>query len=626
MGERWQDRFSAGRVSLPSWARQAPDRSLFRSNISGTWELHSWDRTTGEQRQLTKRSHGTEHGVLDPSGQWVWWFDDTDGDEFGVWRRRPFAGGPDDTPLPGLSPSYIGGLALGSDGFAVVGRSTDHGFSAHAATAGGTARTVYAHRSEGWVADLSDDGSLLALAHSEHGDSRHMAVRVLRPAPGPVPGAGSAAAAAAAGAEPAEPAGSAPAAAADAAETVADLWDGPGLDLAPVAFEPGGRRLLVLHERRGRRAPLLWDPVSGAQQEIRTGLDGELSADWTPDAAALLITQETRGRVLLHRYDLASGALTPIGTGPGVVSAATARPDGTVEYSWSSSQHPPTVRDTTGAVVLETAGPKAPPSVPVQDALIPGPGGSVHALVSVPPEGRRPYPAVFVVHGGPQDQDYDSFLPDVAAWVDHGFAVVRVNYRGSTGYGAAWRDALEGRVGTTELEDITAVRDWAVETGLADPGRLLIEGGSWGGYLALLALGRRPADWSGGIAAVPIADYEAAYADEMEALRAFDRSMFGGSPAEVPELYRASSPITYAADVQAPVLVLAGENDPRCPIRQVENYLARLAELGKPHEVYRFDSGHGSFVVDERIRQMAAELDFALRVTGRREGAPPGVS
>ncbi|KIH97982.1 peptide hydrolase [Streptomonospora alba] len=613
MGERWQERFRAGRVSLPSWARKAPDRSLFRSNISGTWELHAWDRATGERRQLTKRPNGTETGALDPEGAWVWWFDDTDGDEFGVWRRQPFAGGADDTPLPGLGPSYIGGLALGSEGFAVVGRSTDAGFSAHAGAAGRAARTVYAHRCEGWVADLSDDGSLLALAHSEHGDSRHMAVRVLRlhegssdgpQAPGPDSGDGTA----------------------GPADTVGDLWDGPGRDLTPVAFEPGGRRLLVLHERGGRRAPLIWDPVTGAEHDLDTGLSGELSAEWTPDAAALLITQESQGRVMLHRYAPADGTLTSLDVPPGVVSAATARPDGTVEYSWSDSQHPPAVRSTAGTVVLEPEGPAAPPSVPVHDVHVDGPGGSVHALVSLPEDGRRPHPAVFVVHGGPQAQDYDAFRPDVAAWVDHGFAVVRVNYRGSTGYGTAWRDALEGRVGVTELEDITAVRDWAVETGLADPDRLIVEGGSWGGYLALLALGRRPDDWSAGIAAVPVADFEAAYADEMEALRAFDRSMFGGSPEDVPERYRTSSPITYVADVRAPVLVLAGENDPRCPIRQIDNYLARLAELGKPHEVYRFDAGHGSFVVEEGIRQMAAELDFALRITGRREGAAPGAS
>ncbi|WP_017620497.1 alpha/beta hydrolase family protein [Nocardiopsis gilva] len=226
------------------------------------------------------------------------------------------------------------------------------------------------------------------------------------------------------------------------------------------------------------------------------------------------------------------------------------------------------------------------------------------------------------MHGGPESHDVDAFAPDVAAWVDHGFAVVRVNYRGSTGYGTAWRDALESRVGLTELEDIKAVRDWSVASGLADPDRLVLEGGSWGGYLTLLGLGVYPEDWSLGIAAMPIADYVTSYADQMEALCAFDRSMFGGSPDEVPDLYRRSSPITYVENVSAPVLILAGENDPRCPIRQIDNYITRLAELGKPHEVYRFDAGHGSFVVEEQIRHMSAELDFAQRFTGTRTEGP----
>ena len=161
--------------------------------------------------------------------------------------------------------------------------------------------------------------------------------------------------------------------------------------------------------------------------------------------------------------------------------------------------------------------------------------------------------------------DEDRFSAWRAVWVDAGFTVVEVNYRGSTGYGSAWRDAIEGRPGLTELADVAAVHDWAVESGLADPARSVVEGGSWGGYLTLLALGTQPERWAAGVAAVPVADYVAAYEDEMEPLRDFDRALFGGSPEEVGDLYRECSPITYIDKVRAPVLVLAGENDPRCP-------------------------------------------------------------
>jgi dipeptidyl aminopeptidase/acylaminoacyl peptidase len=106
----------------------------------------------------------------------------------------------------------------------------------------------------------------------------------------------------------------------------------------------------------------------------------------------------------------------------------------------------------------------------------------------------------------------------------------------------------------------------------------------------------------------------------MEGLRAFDRSLFGGTPEEVPSRYQQSSPITYVDAVRAPVLILAGANDPRCPIRQIENYIVRLAARSAPYEVYRFDAGHGSLVIEERIRQVAAELGFARRHLGLSAG------
>ncbi|GAA3961847.1 prolyl oligopeptidase family serine peptidase [Actinomadura viridis] len=595
--ERWKARFRAARVSLPGWALDAPHRSTYRSNVTGTWEIYAWDRTTGARRQVTDRPNGTWMGGVDPTGVWIWWFADTDGDEFGIWRRTPFDGpasqdagaeatGTDgsEPAVPGLEPSYPSGLALGSSGLALVGRTTEDGNSVHLCRPGAEPEVLYHHAEDAHVAALSRDETLVAIGHSEHGDSRHMALRVLRPD----------------------------------GTAVADLWDGPGKGVYGAGFAPvpGDSRLLVNHERRGREELLIWDPVAGTEQEIVLDLPGEIGADWYPDGSALLVSHSHEARDELYRYDLGSGELTRIETPRGVIGGATARPDGTVEFSWSSAAEPPVVRSTSGAVVLTPPGPPAPPSVPVEDVWVDGPGGRVHALISKPAEGTGPFPAVFDVHGGPTAQDEDSFVPSAAAWIDHGFAVVRVNYRGSTGYGSQWRDAIEGRVGLTELEDIKAVRDWAVGSGLADPARLVLTGGSWGGFLTLLGIGTQPDDWTVGVAAVPVADYFAAYEDEMEGLQAFDRSLFGGSPEEVPDRYRESSPLTYVERVKAPVLILAGENDPRCPIRQIDNYLARLSELGKPHEVYRYDAGHGSLVVEERITQMEAEMTFARKHLG----------
>ncbi|MFE9885931.1 prolyl oligopeptidase family serine peptidase [Streptomyces scopuliridis] len=591
----WEKRFRAPRVSLPDWAEDAPERALFVSNATGTYELYAWDRASGEQRQATDRPNGTTDGVLSLDGEWIWWFSDTDGDEFGVWMRQRFAAGADgadgagDEPaVPGLGPSYPAGLALGRDGTAVVGRSTDEdGSTLHVVRPGETPVEIYRHRESAGVGDLSHDGSLLAIEHTEHGDAMHSAVRVLR-----LDGS-----------------------------VVAQLDDTEGgtreLGLEVLGFAPveGDSRLLIGHQRRGRWEPVVWNPLTGEETELAIELPGDVNAEWYPDGSGLLVAHSFEARSELWRYDFAKSALIQVETPAGTVSGATARPDGSVEYLWSSAARPPEVRSTAGGVVLNPPGPAAPASVPVEDAWVEGPGGRVHALVQRP-EGEGPFPTVFEIHGGPTWHDSDAFAAGPAAWVDHGFAVVRVNYRGSTGYGREWTDALKHRVGLIELEDIAAVREWAVDSGLADPARLVLSGGSWGGYLTLLGLGTQPDAWAVGLAAVPVADYVTAYHDEMEALKAMDRTLLGGTPEEVPERFAASSPLTYVDAVRAPVYISAGVNDPRCPIRQVENYVDRLAARGAVHEVYRYDAGHGSLVVEERIKQVRLELEFAVKHLG----------
>ncbi|RBM19627.1 S9 family peptidase [Streptomyces sp. PT12] len=580
----WERRFRAPRVSLPGWARDAPERSLFVSNATGTFELYAWDRTTGRQRQATDRPNGTVDGTLSPDGAWLWWFADHDGDEFGVWMRQPFAGGEDETAVPGLAPSFPAGLALGRDGTAVVGRMTEEdGTTLHVARPGAEPVEIYRHRQSAGVGDLSHDGSLLAIEHTEHGDAMHSAVRVTR-----LDGT-----------------------------AVAELDDTRGgteeLGLSVLGFAPvgGDARLLIGHQRRGHWEPMIWDPLTGEQTELPTELPGDIHASWLPDASGLLLEHSHHARDELWRYDLAAGELSLVETPPGTISGATGRPEGTVEYLWSSAAEPPRVVSTAGGTVLDPPGPRAPRSLPVTDVWVDGPGGRVHALVQRPEVGEGPFPTVFDIHGGPTAHDSDAFTAGPAAWLDHGFAVVRVNYRGSTGYGRAWTDALKHRVGLIELEDIAAVRAWAVASGLADPERLVLTGGSWGGYLTLLGIGTQPDAWAVGVAAVPVADYVAAYEDEMEALKALDRTLLGGSPDEVPERFEASSPITYVDRVRAPVYISAGLNDPRCPIRQIENYVSRLAERGVAHEVYRYEAGHGSLVVEERIKQVAQEIRFA---------------
>jgi acetyl esterase/lipase len=575
----WRRRFRAPRITLPSWADGAPERLVYASNHIGKWELFAWDRAAGTQRQLTDRREGTLEGFIDPAGESIWWFDDTDGDEFGRWMVEPFVGGARRVAAEELGRAYSTGLELGR-GVAVIGGSTHGGSSIDVLRTGAPVRRIYHHAEESWLGGLSADARLLCFQHAEHGDTRHPALRVVDLA----------------------------------GQTVGELWDGPGLGLTSAGFPRAAddERVLVLHERDDLHRPLIWWPQTGETRTFTLDLPGEVEAEWYPDGSAILIVHEHAGRSRLFRLELSPERLIELATEPGTIAAAAARPDGDVWYLWSDAAKAPELRTTTGVVVLRPEGEPAPAGVRYADLRV----GDIHAFVAEPPGRSRPHPTIFVIHGGPEAHDRDTFSPPVQAWVDHGLAAVLVNYRGSSGYGRAWRDALTGNPGLTELADIAAVFDHVVGAGIADRSRVVLSGGSWGGYLTLLGVGLQPARWALGVAAVPVADYVAAYDDEMDPLKAYDRALFGASPTEDPARYRDRSPLTFIEAVRVPLVILAGENDPRCPIRQIDNYLARLAELDKPHEVLRYDAGHGSLRTDERIRQAEGQLDFVARHLG----------
>jgi acetyl esterase/lipase len=583
----WRRRFRAPRTTLPEWGHDAPGRLVYASNQSGKWELYAWERAADSHRQLTDRREGTLEGTIDPAGERIWWFDDTDGDELGRWMVEPFHGGGSNPASGVLERAYDAGLNIGRS-VAVVGRSVGDFRSIHVLVDGSDPRQIYGHEEPAWLGGLSADDRLLCFHHAEHGDSRHAALRVVD-----LDGA-----------------------------LVGDLWDGPGLGLESRGFSEviGDERVLVLHERDDLKRPLVWSPRTGETRTPALQLPGDVDASWYPDGRAILIVHEHAGRSQLFRLELDPERLIELPTQAGTIAAAAARPDGQVWYQWSDATSSPEVRSVepdgrAGGVVLRPAGDSAPPGVRYSDLWV----GEIHAFVAEPVAGR-PHPTIFLIHGGPEAHDRDTFSPPVQALVDHGLAVVQVNYRGSTGYGRAWRDALTGNPGLTELADIGAVHDRVVSEGIADPGRIVLSGGSWGGYLTLLGLGLQPERWTLGVAAVPVADYVAAYEDEMDPLKAYDDALFGASPSEDPQRYIDRSPITFIDSVQVPVLILAGENDPRCPIRQIDNYLSRLDALGKSHEVLRFDAGHGSLRTEERIRQMEVELDFIARHLGT---APP---
>ncbi len=580
----WEKRFRAPSIGFPHWAREAPDRLAVASNESGAWQVYAWDRATGGRRQVTDDPIGVPDGSMTPDGERILWFHDATGDEVGQWTVEPFAGGVRRPLVEGVSDAWSAGLALG-DELTVVGTADDDGYAVWVSDGRAPAGVLHRHPELVEVAGLSRDGSALALQHAEHGDNIHLAVRVADPRTG---------------------------------ATVAEQWDGEGLGLSVAGWSrvPGDQRLALVHEREGKDRPAVWDVATGQRRDLPVELPGDVSvAGWWPDGRALLVVHEHEGRDELYRLDLTTEALMRIEHPLGSISGAAVRPNGQVWYRVASGAEPPTIRGARDKkqIVLAPPGERPPKGQPFTSWRFTNPHGeSVHGFYVTPAAGDRPYPVVMLVHGGPTWAYSDTFMPDVQAWVDHGFAVAMVNYRGSTGYGVAFRDALIGNPGFPEVEDVVAGLDDLVAAGVADPARAVIAGGSWGGYITLLALGRAPQRWAAAAAAVPVADYPTAYRDEAPTLQSFDRTLFGGSVDEVGELYAERSPLTFVDQVRAPVLILAGDNDTRCPLQQVLNYVDALKARGGTVELYRFDAGHGSMVIDERVRQMAAELRFVL--------------
>ncbi len=577
----WEQRFRAPTIGFPRWARSAPQRLAVTSNESGAWQVYAWDREAGTRRQVTDEPIGVNYGVCTPDGSGVVWFHDVTGDEVGHWLVEPFGGGERRRLVDAVDDAWSAGLALGDEVIA-VGTATDDGFAVHVARRGEGPRLLHRHEEMVEVAGLSRDGALLAMEHAEHGDAIHPAVRVVQSRSG---------------------------------DTVGEQWDGEGLGLSGARWSPvpGDARLALVHEGEGVERPTIWDLATGTRTDIPLDVPGDIGVlDWWPKADALLLAQDHDGRNQLYRYHLGTEILLPLAHAPGTVRGAGVRPDGEVWFRIANGATPPAVRSARWHEVLAPEGPKAPKGQPFRSWEFKNAEGQrIHGFVATP-KGDGPHPVVMLVHGGPTWAYTDSFMPDVQAWVDHGVAVAMVNYRGSTGYGVAFRDALIGNPGFPEVADVVAGLDALATEGVVDPARAAISGGSWGGYVSLLAIGLHPDRWRAAVAAVPVADYLTAYRDEAPGLQAFDRSLFGGSPEEVGDLYRERSPLTYIDHVRTPLLVIAGDNDSRCPIQQVLNYVDALQGRGGEVEVYRFDAGHGSMVVDERVRHMRAELVFVL--------------
>lgn len=213
-----------------------------------------------------------------------------------------------------------------------------------------------------------------------------------------------------------------------------------------------------------------------------------------------------------------------------------------------------------------------------------------------------PPPLLCWVHGGPTDQRTVAFNPRFAWWLDRGWAVLDVDHRGSTGHGRAWERAIHHRWGVVDVDDCAAAVRHVVADGQADADRVVATGMSAGGFTTLLLLAEHPELFRAGVALAAVADL----VDLAERSHRFERhstlDLVGDHDAHVER-----SPLTRAARITAPLLLLHGDADPVVPVEQARALAARLDRLGRTVELHEFaDEGHGwsrpASVVDELER------------------------
>ena len=227
-------------------------------------------------------------------------------------------------------------------------------------------------------------------------------------------------------------------------------------------------------------------------------------------------------------------------------------------------------------------------------------GQSVPALLYQPHQSDALSPAVIDVHGGPTWLFQVTWDPLIQHMVSRGWVVLAPNYRGSTGYGREWQLANRFDLGGGDTDDVVTGADFLVSESLADPNRIAITGRSYGGYLTMTSLTRYPDRWAAGSAVVPFLNWFTAHINSREDLQHWDIENFG-DPEKNQDLWRDRSPFFFLDLIQAPVQLICGAHDPRCPASESIDAHNRLLALQKEVSFHLYhDEGH-SFLKTENV-------------------------
>jgi dipeptidyl aminopeptidase/acylaminoacyl peptidase len=209
--------------------------------------------------------------------------------------------------------------------------------------------------------------------------------------------------------------------------------------------------------------------------------------------------------------------------------------------------------------------------------------------------------AIVYVHGGPTAQTVNSFNRFIQHMVNQGYMVIAPNYRGSTGYGKEFQHANLFDMGGGDLQDVLGAADFIKQTGFLDPKKIVLMGGSYGGYMTMMGVTKAPEVWAAGVPIVPFVNWFTEIQNEDPVLQQSDLATMG-DPEKNKALFQDRSPIFFVDRIKSPLLLLAGGNDPRCPKEEAQQVVDAVKKRGGTVEFKVYENeGHGFARVENQI-------------------------
>lgn len=400
---------------------------------------------------------------------------------------------------------------------------------------------------------------------------------------------------------------------------VQTLAGSPTVSISQPTFAPDGRFLAYISNESGWDNLYLYDLQARTHQALApesvecgqpAWLQGMRTYGFRHDGQGLYYLRNERGFRRLWYYDLQrrsatehhaalaeytfleQPALSPTRARLAAIASSPTLPPRVITVALDSPTRPRVCRRSAAEHV-----PAAELSVPQTLTWSTAAGGEVHGLLYLPRstrwQGRGQPPAIILIHGGPTSQAVASFHPQTQFFTTRGYVVLEVNYRGSTGYGRAYVEALRGHWGAYDVADAVSGAQYLVAQGWASAQHLVIMGGSAGGYTVLQALVHHPGFFKAAICLYGIANLFTLAATTHKFEAHYLDSLIGPLP-EAAALYRERSPLFAADRIRDPIALFQGEIDDVVPRAQADAIVASLRSRGVPHEYHVYaGEGHG---------------------------------